>query len=99
MKTLDKIEHKGITIDPNFCQMYNNAGNRKVTAIIKKCITKVMKGTTKDEIQSFALDLIDKLSRDDRYGEVYDTEPRTAIQHYIVKAGNATGVHFNDLYI
>lgn len=99
MKNLAKIEYKGITINPNHCQMFTNEGNKRVTTIIKKCIARVLKGTTNDGIQDYALDLVDKLSKNDKYGEAYDTEPRAAIQHYIEKAAKIAGVEFNNLYI
>lgn len=99
MKNLPKIEHKGITIDPNFCQMFTNAGNKQVTTIIKKCITKVLGGTTRDEIQDYANELLGDLSKKGVHDECLDTEPRAAVRHYIVKAGNTVGLSFDDLYI
>ena len=77
--------------------MFSSAGNRKVQALISKCMKKVVnkKAIRKEEFEKFVQEQIDKVAKDDRYSEIQDTAVGEVILFWIKKAINVAGYEWN----
>jgi len=75
------------------CSMFSSAGNRKVQALISKCMKKVVnkKAIRKEEFEKFVQEQIDKVAKDDRYSEIQDTAVGEVISFWLKKAVNVAG--------
>lgn len=75
------------------CSMFSNAGDRKVQALISKCMKKVVnkKAIRREDFEKFVQEQIDKVAKDDRYSEIQDTAVGEVIIYWVRIAVDVAG--------
>ena len=78
-------------------EMFTAAGDKKCQALTLACIKKVFgeKRITKEELQQFVGAKVKKLEQNEKFSEVFDSEPPQHIGHYIRKACEVVGYNFD----
>ena len=79
------------------CSMFSNAGDRKVQALVNKCIKKVVnkKAIRKEEFEKFVQEQISKVASDKRYSEIQDTAVGEVIIYWLRIAVEVGGYEWN----
>ena len=77
--------------------MFSSAGNRRVQALVSKCMKKVVnkKAIRKEDFEKFVQEQIDKIAKDDRYSEIQDTAVGEVISFWLKRAVSVAGYEWN----
>jgi hypothetical protein len=76
-------------------QMFSQAGNKACHGLVKRGARKIesKKRYTFEEYVDWLSAEVKKIS--EKHGEIYDTEPRGTIEHYLTAVADANGYDWN----